>query len=52
MGIGELSKNRRKLASEGMELLHRRNRQPDELLEVFDAAGGPVRQAVGELPSF
>ena len=47
LGIGKLSEDRGELTCEGIEVLHRRNRQPDELIEVFDRQR-TSRRTVGE----
>src|SRR5688572_15257672 len=46
--IRELAQHPGELAREGIEVLHRRQRQPDELLDVLDASRRAVREAPGE----
>jgi hypothetical protein len=52
MGIREVSKCRSKLASERIEVLHRRNGQPDEVLQIVELARRAIGQAVGERGGF
>src|SRR5262245_8338343 len=47
-GIRQLAKDRAELASEGVEVLHRRDREPHELLDVLDLGRRTLREPVGE----
>jgi hypothetical protein len=47
--ISEVAKDRRKLASEGVKLLHSGQREAHQRLEVLDLARRIVRKTIGEL---
>jgi hypothetical protein len=52
VSIGQLPKDRRKFASESVELLHGRQGEPDQPLDILDSVRGAVREAIGELGGF
>ena len=52
VSIGELAKDRREFARERVELLHGRQREPDQPLEIVGFGQGLYREAIGELGGF